>query len=63
MTRPRMLARRAVAVALSGCALVLMAFVFDAAPLFVPGVALVLIGVAHPRGCGRVCAAPTPSAG
>jgi uncharacterized protein (DUF58 family) len=48
MTRPRMLARRATAVALSGCGLVLLAFVFDAAPLFVPGVALVLIGVVAP---------------
>ena len=44
----RMLARRAIAVALSGCALVLIAFVFDAAPLFVPGVALLLIGLLAP---------------
>jgi uncharacterized protein (DUF58 family) len=43
-----MLARRAIAVALSGCVLVLVAFVFDAAPLFVPGVALVLIGLVAP---------------
>jgi uncharacterized protein (DUF58 family) len=43
-----MLARRAIAVALSGCVLVLLAFVFDAAPLFVPGVALVLIGLVVP---------------
>ncbi len=43
-----MLARRAIAVALSGCGLVLLAFVFDAAPLFVRGVALVLIGVVAP---------------
>jgi uncharacterized protein (DUF58 family) len=48
MRRPRMLARRAIAVALSGCVLVLLAFVFDAAPLFVPGVALALIGLLAP---------------
>jgi uncharacterized protein (DUF58 family) len=44
----RMLARRAIAVGLSGCVLILIAFVFDAAPLFVPGVALVLIGLLAP---------------
>jgi uncharacterized protein (DUF58 family) len=44
----RIVARRAIAVALSGCVLVLLAFVFDAAPLFVPGVALLLIGVVAP---------------
>ena len=43
-----MFARRAVAVALSGCALILIAFVFDASPLFVPGIALALIGIAAP---------------
>jgi uncharacterized protein (DUF58 family) len=48
MKTPRLLARRAIAVAISGGVLVLVAFVFDAAPLFVPGVALVLIGVAAP---------------
>jgi uncharacterized protein (DUF58 family) len=44
----RILARRAVAVALSGFALILIAFVFDASPLFVPGVALAAIGVLSP---------------
>jgi uncharacterized protein (DUF58 family) len=44
----RIIARRAIAVALSGCVLILLAFVFDAAPLFVPGVALLLIGVVAP---------------
>jgi uncharacterized protein (DUF58 family) len=48
MGRPRMLARRALAVALSGCTLILVAFVFDAAPLFVPGVALLVIGLLAP---------------
>lgn len=44
----RALARRAIAVALCGCLLVLVAFVFDASPLFVPGVALVAIGLVAP---------------
>jgi uncharacterized protein (DUF58 family) len=44
----RILARRAIAVALSGAVLLLVAFVFDAAPLFVPGVALLAIGLAAP---------------
>jgi uncharacterized protein (DUF58 family) len=43
-----MLAQRAIAVTLSGCGLVLVAFVFDASPLFVPGVALVAIGLLAP---------------
>ena len=46
--RSRIIARRAFAVALCGCVLVLLAFVFDAAPLFVPGVALALIGMVAP---------------
>jgi uncharacterized protein (DUF58 family) len=46
--RPRIAARRAIAVALSGCLLVLVAFTFDAALLFVPGVALLLIGLVAP---------------
>jgi uncharacterized protein (DUF58 family) len=44
----RVIARRAVAVALAGAVLTLIAFVFDAAPLFVPGVALLGIGVMAP---------------
>ena len=41
-------ARRAVAVTAAGAALILIAFVFDAAPLFVPGVALTAIGATAP---------------
>jgi uncharacterized protein (DUF58 family) len=41
-------ARRAIAVAVSGFALILVAFVFDASPLFVPGVALAAIGLLSP---------------
>jgi uncharacterized protein (DUF58 family) len=41
-------ARRAIAVAIAGAVLLLVAFVFDAAPLFVPGVALSAIGLAAP---------------
>ena len=52
MSRPaqpgRMVARRAIAVALAGSLLMLVAFIFDAAPLFVPGVALLAIGAAAP---------------
>ncbi|MGI8713739.1 MAG: DUF58 domain-containing protein [Solirubrobacteraceae bacterium] len=48
MDRPRLFARRAAAVTLAGCLLTLIAFVFDASPLFVPGVALVGIGLAAP---------------
>jgi uncharacterized protein (DUF58 family) len=44
----RILAQRAIAVGLSGCALVLVAFLFDASPLFVPGVALMAIGLLAP---------------
>jgi uncharacterized protein (DUF58 family) len=40
--------RRAAGVALSGVALTLAAFTFDAAPLFVPGVAFVLLGALTP---------------
>ena len=40
--------RRAVAVALSGALLTLAAFTFDAAPLFVPGVAFMLVGLLTP---------------
>ncbi len=44
----RLIARRAVGVAVSGFALILVAFLFDASPLFVPGVALAAIGVVSP---------------
>lgn len=40
--------RRAAAVALGGLVLTLAAFMFDAAPLFVPGVAFTLLGVLTP---------------
>jgi uncharacterized protein (DUF58 family) len=40
--------KRAVTVAISGAVLILIAFVFDAAPLFVPGIAFAAIGVAAP---------------
>jgi uncharacterized protein (DUF58 family) len=48
MRAPRLLAKRAQAVALAGLTLTLIAFLFDAAPLFVSGVALALIGFAAP---------------
>jgi uncharacterized protein (DUF58 family) len=48
MKAPRLFARRATAVAIAGCLLVVIAFVFDAAPLFVPAVAFVAIGVFSP---------------
>lgn len=48
MKAPRLLAKRAAAVALAGATLTLIAFLFDAAPLFVPAVALILIGLAAP---------------
>jgi uncharacterized protein (DUF58 family) len=44
----RLRARRAAAVALAGAGLVLIAFVFNASPLFVPGIALAAIGVLTP---------------
>ena len=40
--------RRAAAAAVSGLALILIALAFEAAPLFVPGVALIALGVAAP---------------
>jgi uncharacterized protein (DUF58 family) len=40
--------RRAAAVAVAGLALILVALLFDAAPLFVPGVAITLLGVVAP---------------
>jgi uncharacterized protein (DUF58 family) len=48
MKPPRLFARRATAVAIAGCLLLLVAFVFDAAPLFVPAVAFAAIGVFAP---------------
>ncbi len=41
---PRMFAARAGAVAVGGCLLALIAFVFDAAPLFVPAVGMLALG-------------------
>jgi uncharacterized protein (DUF58 family) len=40
--------RRAGAVAVAGLALILVALLFDASPLFVPGIALVVLGVVAP---------------
>jgi uncharacterized protein (DUF58 family) len=40
--------RRAGAVAVAGLALILVALMFDAAPLFVPGIALIVLGVVAP---------------
>ena len=40
--------RRAAAVVVAGLALILVALLFDAAPLFVPGVAIILLGIAAP---------------
>jgi uncharacterized protein (DUF58 family) len=40
--------RRAIVVALTGAGLTLTALLFDAAPLFVPGIALALLGVGAP---------------
>ncbi len=40
--------RRAGAVAVAGLALILVALMFDAAPLFVPGIALLVLGVVAP---------------
>jgi uncharacterized protein (DUF58 family) len=46
--RSELRARRALGVSLAGLGLVLIAFVFDAAPLFVPGIALAAIGALAP---------------
>lgn len=48
MGTPRLFARRAAAVALAGLGLILIALLFDASPLFVPAVALILMGLAAP---------------
>lgn len=45
---PRLSAARAAAVAACGCLLGLIAFIFDAAPLFVPAVGMVLLGALAP---------------
>jgi uncharacterized protein (DUF58 family) len=41
-------ARRAIGALLAGIALIIVAFAFDSAPLFVPGVAFMLLGAAAP---------------
>jgi uncharacterized protein (DUF58 family) len=48
MTRPRLSARRAGSVVAAGAAMLVIAFVFDAAPLFVPALALLIVGVVTP---------------
>jgi len=48
MQSPRLFAKRARAVAIAGLVLMLISFMFDAAPLFVPAIAMVLIGLAAP---------------
>jgi uncharacterized protein (DUF58 family) len=48
MRPPRLFAARAVAVAIVGVALILVSFVFDAAPLFVPAVAFIVLGALAP---------------
>jgi uncharacterized protein (DUF58 family) len=45
---PRVFAARAGAVAVCGCVLALIAFIFDAAPLFVPAVGMLALGVLAP---------------
>ena len=48
MNRPRLSARRAASVVAAGAAMLLIAFVFDASPLFVPAVALLIVGAITP---------------
>jgi uncharacterized protein (DUF58 family) len=48
MGAPRLFAKRATAVALCGLGLGLVSLIFDAAPLFVPAVALVALGAGTP---------------
>jgi hypothetical protein len=45
---PRLLARRAAVVAACGVVLCLVSFIFDAAPLFVPAVGLIVLGIGTP---------------
>ncbi len=62
MQRPRLSASRAVAVVAAGLVLLAVSFLFDAAPLFVPAVALTLIGLAAPAWVwASAPRAPTPS--
>jgi uncharacterized protein (DUF58 family) len=48
MATPRLLAKRAAVVAACGVVLCVVSFVFDAAPLFVPAVGLIALGVGTP---------------
>ncbi len=48
MKPPRLYARRAAAVTIAGLGLMLISLLFDAAPLFVPAIALVLLGLTAP---------------
>ena len=48
MSRPGLAAQRAGAVVATGAAMLLIAFVFDAAPLFVPALALLIVGLITP---------------
>jgi uncharacterized protein (DUF58 family) len=48
MGTPRLLAQRAAVVAACGIVLCLVSFIFDAAPLFVPAVGLIALGVGTP---------------
>src|SRR6202012_5523056 len=48
MATPRLLARRAAVVAVCGLVLCAVAFIFDAAPLFVPAVGLLALGIGTP---------------
>jgi uncharacterized protein (DUF58 family) len=48
MGTPRLLAKRAAVVAACGVVLCLVSLIFDAAPLFVPAVGLILLGVGTP---------------
>jgi uncharacterized protein (DUF58 family) len=48
MRPPRLEARRALSVGGAGIALILIALLFDAAPLFVPAIALTLVGLVAP---------------
>src|ERR1700729_816364 len=48
MKSPRLFAKRAMAVVAAGLGLLLISLLFDAAPLFVPAVALTLVGLIAP---------------
>ena len=62
MATPRLLAKRAAVVAACGVVLCLVSFIFDAAPLFVPAVGLIVLGVGTPGGCGWPPRAPPRNA-